>query len=195
MLQKSLTTTLPSTQLQTAVLNETGCSVATYQKAYKELVNSKQIVKKPIQRKTTKGAAQWFTFLADCYVDPPPRGGYQNNKLIIYNDISYIINFLLNTKLINFVSRKKLIIDIHTSKNINFLFYFPSQVKTTSRKDSIMTIVPKICPFMQRSYCQRAYKQLTDEGLILKKPLHTAGKKGVSSWFTYLAACCSSSTL
>ncbi len=42
---------------------------------------------------------------------------------------------------------------------------------------------------------QRAYKQLTDEGLILKKPLHTAGKKGVSSWFTYLAACCSSSTL
>ena len=42
---------------------------------------------------------------------------------------------------------------------------------------------------------QRAYKQLTDEGLILKKPLHTAGKKGVSSWFTYLAACCSSSPL
>ena len=42
---------------------------------------------------------------------------------------------------------------------------------------------------------QRAYKQLTDEGLILKKPLHTAGKKGVSGWFTYLAVCCSSSTL
>ena len=48
-LEDSKLGSLPSTQLQTAVLNETGCSVATYQKAYKELVNSKQIVKKPIQ--------------------------------------------------------------------------------------------------------------------------------------------------
>lgn len=73
-LEDSKLGSLPSTQLQTAVLNETGCSVATYQKAYKELVNSKQIVKKPIHKSKAPGAAQWFTFLADCYVDPIREG-------------------------------------------------------------------------------------------------------------------------
>ena len=78
-LQDSKLGSLPSTQLQTAVLNETGCSVATYQKAYKELVDSKQIVKKPMQRKTAKGASQWFTFLSDRYVDTTREG---NTKII-----------------------------------------------------------------------------------------------------------------
>lgn len=74
MLQDSKLGSLPSTQLQTAVLNETGCSMVTYQRAYKELIDSNQIVKKPMQRKTAKGASQWFTFLADCYVDTTREG-------------------------------------------------------------------------------------------------------------------------
>lgn len=68
-LEDSKLGSLPSTQLQTVVRNETGCSADTYQKAYKGLADAKQIVKKAIHKKGTKGMSGWYTFLAECVVD------------------------------------------------------------------------------------------------------------------------------
>ena len=68
-LEDSKLGSMASTQLQTAVRNETGCSADTYQKAYKELVDAKQIVKKSIHKKGAKGMSGWYTFLAECVVD------------------------------------------------------------------------------------------------------------------------------
>lgn len=71
-LEASKLGSLPSTQLQAAVLNEVGCSLATYQNAYKELAKEKQIIKKVMQRKDAKGASGWYTYLAECVVDETP---------------------------------------------------------------------------------------------------------------------------
>ena len=71
-LEASKLGSMASTQLQAAVLNEVGCSLATYQNAYKELAKEKQIVKKVMQRKDTKGASGWYTYLAECVVDDTP---------------------------------------------------------------------------------------------------------------------------
>lgn len=67
-LEDSKLGSLPSTQLQTVVRNETGCSADTYQKAYKDLVDAKQIIKKQMHKADKKGAASWYTFLAECVV-------------------------------------------------------------------------------------------------------------------------------
>lgn len=71
-LEASKLGSLPSTQLQAAVLNEVGCSLATYQNAYKELAKEKQITKKGIYKKGTRGAKDWIVYLAECVVDDTP---------------------------------------------------------------------------------------------------------------------------
>ena len=68
-LEASKLGSMASTQLQAAVLNEVGCSVATYQNAYKELAKEKQITKKGIYKKGSRGAKDWIVYLAECVVD------------------------------------------------------------------------------------------------------------------------------
>ena len=71
-LEASKLGSMASTQLQAAVLNEVGCSLATYQNAYKELAKEKQIAKKQMHKADKKGAAGWYTYLAECVVDDAP---------------------------------------------------------------------------------------------------------------------------
>lgn len=71
-LEASKLGSMPSTQLQAAVLNEVGCGLDTYQKARKELLDEKRIIKKVMQRKDAKGASGWYIYLAECCVDDTP---------------------------------------------------------------------------------------------------------------------------
>lgn len=71
-LEASKLGSMASTQLQAAVLNEVGCSVATYQNARKELTDEKQIVTKGIYKKGSRGAKDWIVYLAECVVDDTP---------------------------------------------------------------------------------------------------------------------------
>lgn len=71
-LEASKLGSMASTQLQAAVLNEVGCSVATYQNAYKELAKEKQITKKGIYKKGSRGAKDWIVYLSECVVDDTP---------------------------------------------------------------------------------------------------------------------------
>ena len=71
-LEASKLGSMASTQLQTAVLNEVGCSVDTYQKARKELTDEKRIITKGIYKKGSRGAKDWIVYLAECVVDDTP---------------------------------------------------------------------------------------------------------------------------
>lgn len=71
-LEASKLGSMASTQLQAAVLNEVGCSVATYQNARKELTDEKQIITKGIYKKGSRGAKDWIVYLAECVVDDTP---------------------------------------------------------------------------------------------------------------------------